>query len=634
MYRAFFKRLLDIVLSICGTIALLPVFLIIMAAIIIDDPGPVFFVQKRIGIHKTCFNIIKFRTMKISTPKNIPTHLLEDPERYITGFGKYLRRSSLDELPQIMQILTGKMSIIGPRPALWNQYDLIEERDKYGANDIMPGLTGWAQVNGRDEISIVDKARLDGEYAKNISFLLDVKCFWLTIVKVLRRENVVEGKTKAELSAIEASNRHMNIWIFNNYNMLPEHGALNRSYYLGRYLKKMDHKPVVFAGSHPHNTDLQLIEGREKFKEIHDSEFPWVLVRTCNYEGSRLKRIYSMFEYYFNLRKAVGYYEKPDVIIGSSAHPLAAIAAIKLSKKYGCKGIVEIRDLWPESFAAYRIISRKNPLLNLLYGGEKWIYKKADALIFTMEGGKDYIISKGWDKAHGGPVELSKVFHINNGVDLEEFEASRSRDDYQDTDLNNADIFKVVYTGSIRLANQVQELVNVAKILRNRHADNVKILIWGTGDQFGKIDRLIKEEALINIVLKGPVPKALIPQILSKSDLNIYLLAKTPLLDYGLSLNKSFEYFASGKPVIASSNSGYSIIDKYKCGRCLDSFTPEAMADEIIRFSNMPKEEYRAYCENSMRAAHDYDYKTLAEKLLEVIEKQRRPSKQCLTEKG
>lgn len=622
MYKAFFKRFLDIALSLCGIIVLSPIFLILSVAIIIDDPGPVFFAQKRVGIHKTHFNIIKFRTMKVSTPKDIPTHLMENSEQYITRFGKYLRKTSLDELPQIVQIFLGKMSVVGPRPALWNQHDLIGERDKYGANDIMPGLTGWAQVNGRDAISIEDKARFDGEYANNISFLFDAKCFLITVFKVFRSEDVVEGKAEKKSTKAQTGDERMKIWIFNNYNMLPEHGALTRSYFFDKQLKIMGHEPVAFVGSHPHNTSLQLISGKEKFKQYPDCEYPWVLIKTCNYEGSRLKRVYSMFEYYFNLRKAVKHYEKPDAIIGSSAHPLAAIAAIKLSKKYRCKGIVEIRDLWPESFVAYGIIGEKNPLMKLLYAVEKWIYKKADAIIFTMEGGKDYIVNKGWDKAHGGAIELSKVFHINNGVDLEEFNDNQLRNDYQDIDLNNPEIFKVVYTGSIRLANQVHELVDVAKILREKNAGNVKILIWGAGDQCERINRLIQEEGLTNIEIKGCVPKAVIPQILSKSDLNVYLLAKTPLADYGLSLNKSFEYFASGKPVIASCNSGYSIIDKYRCGVCLDDFTAEAMANEIIRFCNMPKAEYEEYCKNAIRAAHDYDFKTLTEKLIEVLKKQ------------
>lgn len=195
MYKAFFKRLLDIILSFCGIIVLLPVFIIIAAAIVIDDPGPVFFKQKRVGKNKKLFNILKFRSMKMSTPHDTPTHLLENPEQYITRVGKFLRKTSLDELPQIFNIFAGQMSIIGPRPALWNQDDLIAEREKYGANDIMPGLTGWAQINGRDELEIVDKARLDGEYTQNISIRMDWICFWRTVKAVLKQEGVVEGCT-------------------------------------------------------------------------------------------------------------------------------------------------------------------------------------------------------------------------------------------------------------------------------------------------------------------------------------------------------------------------------------------------------------------------------------------------------
>ena len=195
MYQKYGKRILDILLSGCGIIVLAPVYLILAVAIKVDDPGPVFFRQKRVGIHKTHFNILKFRTMKMETPRDMPTHLLTNPEQYITRVGKVLRKFSLDELPQIFQIFTGKMSVIGPRPALWNQFDLIEERDKYGANDVRPGLTGWAQINGRDELPIDVKARFDGEYVENLSFAFDCKCFFGTITSVLKHEGVVEGGT-------------------------------------------------------------------------------------------------------------------------------------------------------------------------------------------------------------------------------------------------------------------------------------------------------------------------------------------------------------------------------------------------------------------------------------------------------
>ena len=195
MYRKYIKRLIDIVLSLIGLTVLAIPMLILALIVKLDSNGPVLFWQKRVGLHKETFMMPKFRSMYTETPSELPTHLLNDPQRWITPVGKILRKTSLDELPQIFCILTGKMSIIGPRPALWNQFDLIEERDKYGANDVRPGLTGWAQINGRDELEIPVKAKLDGEYVEKMSFPFDCKCFFGTILAVIRRDGVVEGGT-------------------------------------------------------------------------------------------------------------------------------------------------------------------------------------------------------------------------------------------------------------------------------------------------------------------------------------------------------------------------------------------------------------------------------------------------------
>lgn len=193
-YR-YIKRIIDILLSGLAIIILSPLLLILCIAIKLDSPGPIFFTQKRVGIHKTYFQIYKFRTMRIDTPKDMPTHMLANPEQYITKTGRFLRKTSLDELPQIFNIFKGDMSIVGPRPALWNQDDLVAERDKYGANDVTPGLTGWAQINGRDELEIPVKAKLDGEYVKKYGFTMDVRCFFGTFLSVLRQDGVVEGGT-------------------------------------------------------------------------------------------------------------------------------------------------------------------------------------------------------------------------------------------------------------------------------------------------------------------------------------------------------------------------------------------------------------------------------------------------------
>lgn len=195
IYNKVFKRIIDVFISFCGLVILSPIFLVLIIAIVIDDPGPVFFTQKRVGQNKYYFKLHKFRSMKMCTPHDVPTHMLENPEQYITRVGKFLRKSSLDELPQIWDIFVGNMSIIGPRPGLWNQDLLTAERDKYGANDVKPGLTGWAQINGRDELLIPDKAKLDGEYVEKQNFWFDIKCFFGTITSVLKSDGVVEGGT-------------------------------------------------------------------------------------------------------------------------------------------------------------------------------------------------------------------------------------------------------------------------------------------------------------------------------------------------------------------------------------------------------------------------------------------------------
>ena len=195
MYLKFFKRFIDVVLSGMGLIVLAIPMAVVAIIIKVEDPGPVIFKQKRVGIHKKYFNLYKFRSMKMNTPHDMPTHMLENPEQYILKTGSFIRKTSIDELPQLWNIFKGDMSIIGPRPALWNQDDLVAERDKCGANDVKPGLTGWAQINGRDELEIPVKAKLDGEYVQKMGFLMDVKCFALTVISVLKSEGVVEGGT-------------------------------------------------------------------------------------------------------------------------------------------------------------------------------------------------------------------------------------------------------------------------------------------------------------------------------------------------------------------------------------------------------------------------------------------------------
>ncbi len=373
----------------------------------------------------------------------------------------------------------------------------------------------------------------------------------------------------------------MRIWIFNNYNTLPEHGALTRSYNFGKFLKELGHDPVVFVGSHPHNSSLQLINDKKKYLQYENCNFPWVFVKTCNYENSKIKRVYSMFQYYKNLKKAVKHYDKPDAIIGSSAHPFAAVAAIKHANKYQCQGIVEIRDLWPESIVAYGVVSKKNPLVRILYRLEKWIYTKADKIIFTMEGGRDYIIEKGWDKGHGGPVDLHKVYHINNGVDLEAFDYNKEHYTFPDPDLDDPNTFKVVYTGSIRRVNDIKLLVDTAECLKPD--TKIKLIVYGDGDELETLKKNAAEQGLNNIRFKGKIDKKNIPYIISKSDL--CLLHWHPTV----------------------------------CGLSQNISTAAQYAECIEKVATMSNNEYQTYCDNARRAAEDYDFRKLSAKLIEVL---------------
>jgi glycosyltransferase involved in cell wall biosynthesis len=406
------------------------------------------------------------------------------------------------------------------------------------------------------------------------------------------------------------------IWIFNQYNMPPEYGHLNRHFNFGKYLNKLGYNPFVFVGSFLHNVNTQIIHDNSLSKLYDNCEFPFYFIKTNDYSKSKVKRILAMIEFYRNIFKVTKKLSTPDVILGSSAHPLAAIAAIRLAKKYGCQSIVEIRDLWPESFVAYKIFKKRNPLLKLLYLGEKWVYKNADKLIFTMEGGKDYIIEKKWDVDNGGPIDINKIYHLNNGVDLEIFDNNKHNYILDDEDLINEKSFKVIYTGSVRLVNKVEKLLDVAKILKD---EDIIFLVWGEGDQLKHLKERVKNEKIANVKFKGNIEKKYIPYITSKANLNIVLGENMPLFKYGGSMNKMFDYFASGKPTLFTFKIAYSLVNRYKAGIELDNSNAENIAKNIIHFKNMDKKTYTGYCKNARNVTIDYNFEQLANSLIDII---------------
>lgn len=400
--------------------------------------------------------------------------------------------------------------------------------------------------------------------------------------------------------------------------MPPEYGHLNRHYNIAKCLKEAGYNPTVFVGSSLHNTDKQIVEKGQLYTKYPHCNFDYVFVKTCHYKKNMKKRILSMCQFYHRVLHISKEFERPDVIIGSSVHPLACVAALKLSKKYQCKNIIEIRDLWPESLIEYGIIKRHSLIAKTLYLLEKYLYTKTDDIVFTMEGGKQYIKDKGWDKAAGGPIDLTKVHHINNGIILEDFKYNKKHYQLNDEDLNS-DKFKAVYIGSIRKANNIGILVEAAQELKNQKNNNIQILIFGDGNERDVLEQRCGEEKLENIEFKGRVDKKYIPYILSQCDLNLMHGASMNLGKYGLSLNKSFDYLASGKPTLSDIKCNYDYIINNNAG-ILVNCNGQDIANGIINFSTLDKIEYEQMCRCAMETAKQYDFLALTDKLIKIIE--------------
>jgi len=412
----------------------------------------------------------------------------------------------------------------------------------------------------------------------------------------------------------------LNIWFINHYAVPTKYYPLARPATFAKYLIKAGHSVTIFAASSVHNSDINLITDKSSFRKEEIDGIQYVYVRTSQYRGNGLGRIVNMLQFPIRLPSVCKKMPKPDVILSTSVTPMACTVGIKLAKKYGCKAIAEIADLWPETFVAYNLIRRNNPILRLMYWYEKRMYKMADKIIFTMEGGKDYIIEKGWDKDSGGPIDLDKVHHINNGVDLEAFDYNKEHFQIDDADLKDNESFKVIYVGSIRLVNNLGLLLDTAKILKERGESKIKFLIWGDGNELEALKQRVQQEGLTNVSFKGRVDKKYVPYITSCGQLNIVLGKSSPLYKYGGSLNKMFDYFASGKPTLFTFRLGYSLIEKYEVGMELDTNDPIKIADAIMHFSEMPESQHQKYSINARAAAADFDFKILSSKLIKLLE--------------
>lgn len=406
------------------------------------------------------------------------------------------------------------------------------------------------------------------------------------------------------------------VWIFNHYAEPPQYEVRVRNNVMAKYLMQAGYDVTIFAASTIHNTDINLItDGSAYIRREYDG-LKFVHVKAPNYSGNGISRKINMMLFPFNLwriTRTLG--ETPDVIV-NDLNVMAMDFPFMIAKRYNVPIITEVRDLWPESIIACGLLDRNSLLAKFLYFREKIMYRKSDRVVFSMEGGYDYIKEQGWEKI----LPKAKAEYINNGVDLQVYRENCEKFQIQDADLDDPDTFKVVYAGSIRKANGLEELVECASRLRDY--SKIKFLVYGQGDDLEPLRQRCEAEQLHNIVFKGSVAKDYIPYILSKSNLNVlnYNAGTVDVYRFGSSQNKLFEYFASGKPVLSNVSIAYSLIDRYECGISENLTTGEQYAEAVLKLYNLSKEDYERMCENARQAANDFDFKTLTEKLMTLIE--------------
>ncbi len=418
----------------------------------------------------------------------------------------------------------------------------------------------------------------------------------------------------------------MKVWLMNHYasNMFRDNAG--RHYWFAEQLIARGNDVMVFCATTLLDGEVFLNAGKEKSIVKEAGNVPFVFVKTVPSKGNGIKRVLNMGMFFMNLFPAAKAYAKehgtPDVIVASSVHPLTMIAGIKIARKMRIPCICEIRDLWPEAIFSFGKAKEKSLLGRMLIKGEHWIYKHADALIFTKEGDTDYLKERRWTTAQGGDIDLAKCHYINNGVDLAACEERCRTMQPEDPDIVDGSKFNVTYVGTIRPVNHVGNLLDTAKILKETPGyEDVRFLIYGDGNQLEELKERVVTEHLDNVRMKGYVNRKFVPFILSRSSVNMLNYAQNQYnWSRGNSSNKLFEYMASGKPIISTVRMGYSIIKRYDCGVELEEDTPQALAKEIMRFRDMDPEEREKIGQNAREGAKDFDFTALTDKLVSVIE--------------
>ena len=418
----------------------------------------------------------------------------------------------------------------------------------------------------------------------------------------------------------------MNIWLMNHYASNMYRDRAGRHYWFAQRLMQCGHTVAVFCAATYLNGDYA-VELKGRCMEVREQDgIPFVFVKTVASQGNGLKRVENMGLFYKNLfptaKRYAAEHGKPDVIVASSVHPLTMIAGIQIAKRMKIPCVCEIRDLWPEAIFSFGKASADSLLGWILVAGEHWIYRRADALIFTKEGDTDYLKEKRWTRAQGGDIDLEKCHYINNGVDLAAYYRNIETEQLGDEDLLDSGRFNVTYAGTIRPVNNVGNLIDAAAIMKAKPGyRDVQFLIFGDGIQLPELKDRVKKERLDNVKLKGFIQRKYIPFILSRSSVNILNYSQSHYnWTRGNSSNKLFEYMASGKPIISTVRMGYSILEKYRCGVELDEDTPQALAEQIMRFHDMSPEERADIGKNAKEGAKDFDFSVLTDKLIRVLE--------------
>jgi len=408
------------------------------------------------------------------------------------------------------------------------------------------------------------------------------------------------------------------IWLINQYAMPPEYEVRIQTLKRAQYLQEFGYEVTIISGSYLHNTEINLIKDRKPFLEASYNGINYIHIRTSKYSGNGIRRIYNLIE--FPVRFFLHYkkFNKPDIIDHLATVPFGNILYF-IAKKIKARYIVDVVDLWPESFVAMGLVKKNNMFLKLAYRFEKWLYEKADDVVFSMEGGLDYIIEKGWNIGSGGKIDLKKIHYINNGVDVKDFDYNKQNYLIEDKDLEKDVTFKVIYIGSVRLANNLKLIIDAAKELIEH--PRIVFLIYGDGDDRLYLEKYCKENNIANVIFKQKwVELKYVPYILSKSSLNLLNYKQTAIERFGGSQSKSFQYMASGRPIVSNIDMAYCPIKKFRLGIAATFKDAKEYADAILKIASLEKEEYIKLCENSRKASYHYDYKELAKKFIKIIE--------------